>query len=64
MDYYITADSFGEYLPVNWREIADFLNAIMDERGIAEDFDACCDLWEDYCNGEIPDAPDQQWSMC
>ena len=63
MDYYITADSFGEYCPVNWPEIADALNAIIDERGIAEDFDASCELWEAYCNGEIAGIPAPQWSM-
>ena len=53
----ITVDSFGADLPVNWDEIADFLNALIDERGIEDDHDAVNDLWEAYCAGEIPDAP-------
>ena len=55
--YYITVDSFGSYCPENWEEIADFLNAIIDERGISEDHDAVNELWEAYCNGELEGAP-------
>lgn len=29
--YYITMDSFGVYVPDNWREIADYLNDQIDE---------------------------------
>ena len=61
MDYYITEDSFGEYCPVNWQEIADYLNGLIDEKGIAEDFEAVCDLWEDYCSGGIPGVPGAEW---
>lgn len=57
MTYYVTADSFGDELPANWEEIAAYLNALTDERGIAEDHDACNDLWEEYWNGELKDAP-------
>ena len=61
MDYFIDEDSFGEYLPVNWTVIANYLNDVIDERGIAEDFEACSQLWEDYCNGDIKDAPQAEW---
>ena len=58
MTYYVTADSFGAELPANWEEIAAYLNKITDERGIAEDHDACNDLWEEYWNGELAGAPE------
>jgi hypothetical protein len=61
MEYYITEDSFGEYCPANWQEIADYMNDIIDERGIAEDFDAVCVLWEAYCSGDIPGVPAAEW---
>ena len=54
----ITMDSFGSECPANWEEIADFLNAIIEERGIENDEDALDQLWEDYCNGDIPGAPE------
>lgn len=57
MTYYVTADSFGAELPANWEEIAAFLNRVADERGIAEDHDACNELWEEYWTGSIPGAP-------
>ncbi len=58
MTYYVTADSFGSEIPANWEEIAAFLNKITDERGIAEDHDACNELWEEYWNGELAGAPE------
>lgn len=57
MMYYVTAESFGPELPSNWEEIAAFINKITDERGIAEDHDACNELWEEYWHGAFPDAP-------
>lgn len=53
MAHYITADSFGAELPVNWRQIAAFLNNQIDELGISEDRDACDELWEEYWRGHI-----------
>lgn len=50
MTYYITADSFGADIPENWQEIAEELNAIIDERGIEEDHNAVNELWEEYWN--------------
>ena len=55
---YITMDSFGSDCPANWEEIADFLNNLIDERGIYDDRDELDQLWEDYCNGDIPNAPE------
>ena len=54
----ITMDSFGSMLPENWEEIADFLNNLIEERGIENDPDELAQLWEDYCNGDIPGAPE------
>lgn len=54
----ITMDSFGSECPSNWEEIADFLNAIIEERGIENDPEELDQLWEDYCNGDIPGAPE------
>ena len=48
MENYITAESFGADLPENWREIANELNEIIDERGIADDSDAVNELWDEY----------------
>ena len=50
MKYYITAESFGADIPENWEEIAQQLNAIIDERGIADDKAAVNELWEEYWN--------------
>lgn len=63
MTYYVTADNFGSEIPSNWEEIAAFLNFLTDERGIAEDHDACNDLWEAYWNGELDGAPEAQTGM-
>ena len=53
MKHYITVDSFGADLPDNWEEIASFLNAIIDERGIADDISAVNELWDDYWEGRL-----------
>ena len=70
-DYHITMDSFGEYLPQNWQEIADYLNEIIDSRITPdeitgeitwEDREIINQLWEDYCNGDRGGtAPDPIW---
>lgn len=56
----ITMDSFGSMLPANWEEIAEFLNNLIEERGIENDKDELDKLWEDYCNGDIPGAPEAE----
>lgn len=48
MKNYITAESFGADIPENWEEIAQQLNAIIDERGIADDQEAVNELWDKY----------------
>ena len=48
MKNYITVESFGAEVPENWEEIAEELNLIIDERGIADDPNAINDLWEEY----------------
>lgn len=57
MSNYINMESFGSECPANWREIASALNAIIDERGIADDHDAVNALWEDWCNGDLTGVP-------
>ena len=57
MEHWITADSFGSDLPANWEEIAAYLNAIIEERGIEDDLNKVNELWEAYWQGEFPDAP-------
>ena len=70
--YEITMDSFGANCPENWEEIASFLNDLIDEKadeltttddlGIQSvDEDELklfvSDLWEQFCAGELEDAP-------
>ena len=55
--HYITAESFGSDCPSNWEDIAGALNAIIDERNIADDRDAVDALWESYCSGELANVP-------
>lgn len=54
------AESFGDTIPNNWEEIADFLNGIARERGIDDSTAEMNDLWEQYWNGEIPGAPEAE----
>ena len=66
-DYRITVESFGDEVPQNWEEIADYLNeqfaaalAALDEsdtyysRDAREAVDA---IWERYWSGDLPGAP-------
>ena len=62
-EYHITIDSFSE-LPSNWEDIASFLNELIDDHIDNNpnesdiDFkDFLSDLWENYWNGKIPNAP-------
>lgn len=48
--HYITEESFGSELPENWEEIANELNRIIDERGIADDELAVNELWDEWWN--------------
>jgi len=66
-EYHITMDSFGDFCPANWEEIANHLNAIIDampditdpDTGelTAEGREKIDALWEAYCAGDLPDAP-------
>ena len=62
---YINMDSFGECCPANWEEIADYLNDIIRTRienenshGEMEQKEISESVWEQYCNGDLPDAPE------
>lgn len=57
MKNWITAESFGADIPENWEEIAAYLNAIIEERGIEDDHNEVNDLWESYWQGDFSDAP-------
>lgn len=45
-------DSFGSRCPENWEEIVDYLNSLLDEEDDMEQ------IWETYCSGGYPDAPE------
>lgn len=49
------ADSFDSRCPENWEEIVDYLNS-----KIGEESDDMEQIWEDYCSGRYPDAPEAQ----
>lgn len=56
-------NSFGSNCPVNWEEIADFLNDLYEERthGITDTDQMNCisdQIWEDYCCGNIANVPE------
>lgn len=69
-NYHITMESFGAECPMNWQEIANFLNDKIDE--LVEETDSEYELqyrlrrlWDDYCDGKINGAPipsDEPWS--
>ena len=48
----ITVDSFGGNCPVNWEEIADYLNKRIEAGEDPEE------VWERYCSGRYEDAPE------
>lgn len=66
-DYRITMESFGQDCPTNWEEIADYLNARIDEMQEITDpetgdltpagRDQIDEIWAQYCEGNLPDAP-------
>lgn len=64
-DWHINMDSFSGTCPSNWEEIADYLNDIIEAReDLFEDGELTLDgrdfidrLWEQYCSGDLPDAP-------
>lgn len=50
-----TMDSFGWNCPTNWQEIVDWLNTYAAN---VTDPDELNQIWEDYCNGDLPGAPE------
>ena len=73
-NYHINEDSFGSDCPTNWEEIANFLNALIDrtldqtpgaydpsydDSGLSADgHDIVDGIWERFCSGYLPDAPE------
>lgn len=66
VDKHVTMDSFGEFCPANWEQIAAYLNdkidSIIDSYGADAEYSRDCaddivQVWEDYCNGKFADAP-------
>mgnify|MGYP007070067907 CR=1 FL=1 len=53
MKYHIDAESFGSCLPDCWQQIAAELNATIDQLGIADDFEAVRNLWDEYWQGNM-----------
>lgn len=62
-------NSFGSNCPMNWEEIADYLNALLNEK-ITDDMDEIDirdlsdSIWEAYCAGDLDGAPapsDEPW---
>ena len=69
-EFRITAESFGGNCPNNWEEIADYLNNIIDSTpDIIDELGDLTDdgrqflekLWEDYCMGNLPNAPEAEF---
>ena len=66
---YINMDSFGDYLPVNWKQIADSLNEIIDTMEVFDDYgqvttegrETIDNLWEQYCDGSLDNVPEPIW---
>lgn len=58
MAYYVGEDSFGSDLPENWGAIADFLNQLIDERGVQSDQNACNEIWDDFWKGKLNMTPE------
>ena len=58
MSYYVTEDSFDSELPENWGQIADYLNQIIDERGVENDHNACNEIWEEFWQGNLNMTPE------
>ena len=55
MNNIITMDSFGADCPINWEEITDYLNSIIEEENL--DDSGIEQLWEEYCRGDIENCP-------
>lgn len=53
MRNYIDCNSFGAHVPSNWEAIADAMNNYIEEKGIMNNSEALCQLWDDYWAGLI-----------
>ena len=74
-DYHFNAESFGEYLPVNWEAICAWMNEQLDAmlteewmfdpssyRGLSrEGLEVVDRVWDWYWTGWITDAPVPEW---
>lgn len=64
-EYHITMESFGDNCPMNWEEIADWLNERIDAMNVTDEDgeltregrEKISDLWERYCAGDLEGAP-------
>jgi len=69
----IKEDTFGPECPMNWEEIANALNEIIEQRiadagvdasparqiGMTDDAEEIAQsVWEEYCDGNLPDVPE------
>lgn len=78
-NYHITEDTFGSDCPTNWEEIADFLNSLIDrtldqtpgaydpgydDSGLSADgHDVVDAIWDRFCSGDLPDAPEAVFDL-
>ena len=60
MEYWITADRFGNAMPDCRDIIADFLKGIIKERRIENDKDAVDELWEAFWEGDLGEQPSEE----
>ena len=58
INYFITAESFGADCPDNWRQIADYLNGVIRDRGIEFNRSAVNALWDDFWSDRLDRTPD------
>lgn len=58
INYFITAESFGDSLPRQWQEIAEYLNGIIRDRGIEFNRSAVNALWDDFWSDRLDRTPD------
>ena len=58
----VTVDSFGPYPPDNWEEIANAMNAFIEDHDMWDDNDAICDMWEKWNTEGIDGIPSAIYS--
>lgn len=52
MTGYWTEESFGSMCPINWEEICEFVNALIDDGADGQE------LWESFCEGTLEGCPE------